>query len=123
MRADYEDPVATALRECEEEIGAPADAVTLLGALPPRESSSGILVQCLVGRLASIELTLDPREVERAFYVPLADLRDESRWTDRPPPTTASGKQPPRSPHFRSGDDLIWGLTGRFVRDLVTRLR
>lgn len=121
VREPGEDPAATALRECTEEIGAPAHAVTLIGALPPRESSTGILVQCLVGRLLPVPLVLDAREVERALYVPLAELLDGSRWAERPPPVRAKGRQPRTSPHFRFGDDLLWGLTGRFVRELATR--
>jgi hypothetical protein len=55
--------------------------------------------------------------------VPIVQLRDDSRWHDRPPPGGASGKQPRTSPHFAFGEELLWGLTARFVRDLVAHLR
>lgn len=122
MRHGDEDPVACALRECHEEIGVPAAAVHLLGMLPPRESSSGILAHCLVARLDPVPLVPDPREVVRVLFAPLAELRDAARWSERAPPPFATGYQPRLSPHFEIGDDLLWGLTARFVRDLVAQL-
>lgn len=122
MRNGDEDPVACALRECHEEIGVPAAAVTVLGMLPPRESSSGILAHCFVARLQPVPLVPDPREVARVLHVPLAELRDASRWTERTPPPMATGFQPHQSPHFEIDQDLLWGLTARFVCDLLARL-
>ena len=122
MRSGDEDPVSCALRECREEIGLPATAVTILGGLPPRESSSGILVHCLVGRVWPVPVRTDPREVDRVLHVPLRDLLDAARWEEKAPPGTATGQQPRTSPHFVFGTDLLWGLTARFVRDLVDRL-
>jgi 8-oxo-dGTP pyrophosphatase MutT (NUDIX family) len=123
MRSGDEDPVACALRECNEEIGVPASEITLLGGLPPRESSSAILVHCLVGRVLPVPVCTDPREVDRVLHVPLRELLDASRWEDKAPPPTATGQQLRTSPHFLFGKDLLWGLTARFVRDLVDRLR
>ncbi len=123
MREGEETPIETALRECQEEVGAPPTAITVLGGLGSRESSSGILVQCVVGRLQPVPLVPAPREVARLLYVPLTELRDDSRWQERVPPPTATGRQPPLSPHFQFGDDLLWGLTARFLRDLAAALR
>lgn len=122
MRDGAEDPIATALRECREEIGVPAAAITVLGSLPPRESSSDILVHCLVGRLLPVALVPDPREVTRVLHVPLRELLDAQRWQERTPQPTATGRQPRSSPHFEFAGDLLWGLTARFVRDLAARL-
>lgn len=122
MRSGDEGPVACALRECKEEIGVLASEVAIFGGLPPRESSSGILVHCLVGRVQPVPVRTDPREVERVLHVPLRELLDGTRWKERAPPQTATGQQPRTSPHFQLGADLLWGLTARFVRDLVDRL-
>lgn len=122
MRDGDETVADTALRECREEVG--VAPVALLGALPPRASSSGILVHAVVGRMPADAL-LRPcqREVTRTLLVPLADALDDARWRELPPPHAATGAQPPTSPHFRHGDDLVWGLTGRFLRDLAAALR
>lgn len=123
MREGYETVEATARRECREEIGVHDDALTVLGGLGARESSTGILAHAVVARLQPVPLTPDPREVVRVLHVPLAELRDDARWHERPPPGGATGKQPHTSPHFPFGDELLWGLTARFVRDLVDLLR
>lgn len=118
-----ERPVETALRECHEEVGMPAEHVTPLGELPPRVSSSRFHVHCIVGRVSPFDLRLAPREIERVIYVPLDALRDPGRWRERPPPGDRAGQQSQTSPHFLHGQDLIWGLTGRFVQELVARIQ
>lgn len=122
-REGEERPVQTALRECREEIGVPESTIEVLGSLPPRESSSALLVHAIVARVPSMPWRADPREVVRVLTVPLAELLDEARWSERPPPATATGVQGRTSPHFLLGDQLLWGLTGRFVRDLLAVLR
>jgi 8-oxo-dGTP pyrophosphatase MutT (NUDIX family) len=122
MRDGDESPLATALRECQEEIGVAPEPGLVLGELPPRESSTGIHVHCVVARLPVAELVPDPREVVRVLRVPLAELQDDVRWQELPPPFGSSGRQPRTSPHFRFGDELLWGLTARFVRDLLRAL-
>lgn len=122
MRAEGESPLQTALRECYEEVGAMSEAMTVLGELPPRDSSSAISVHCIVARVAPFELSLDQREVARVVHMPLEELRQDARWLDKPAPYATPGVQPRTSPHFAFGEDLLWGLTGRFVRDLLEHL-
>lgn len=120
MRSADEGPVACALRESAEEVGLPAAGVTVLGGLAPRISSSGILVHAVVARIPDpVALCIDPNEVERLLAIPWALLREPSRWQALPPPHGGPG---PISPHFAFGGDLVWGLTGRFVQDLVQAL-
>jgi 8-oxo-dGTP pyrophosphatase MutT (NUDIX family) len=120
-RHGAEDALACALRESEEEVGLPASAVEVLGRLPDRVSIAGFLVAAFVGRAAPpAAFRPDPREVTRVFEVPLALLRDESRWRyeDR---TTPLGTFR-RVPFFDGEGPLLWGLTGMFVRDLLGAL-
>ena len=60
-----------------------------------------------------------PSDADTYAYFPLEALRDLKRWTERLPPDGGDGGV---SPHFRHGDDVIWGLTGRFIRDLVSQI-
>lgn len=122
MMEPGEAPLATAVREAEEEVGMPAAAIEPLGELPPLRSTSNITVHCIVARVAPFALRADPREVERVLHVPLAELRQDDRWQDKPPPFPTPDRQPLLSPHFAFGQDLLWGLTARFVRDLTIRL-
>lgn len=118
-----EQPVACALRECSEELGLGLDQVTVLGALPSRQSSSGFRVHPVVGRIPDpAVLRPDPAEVARLLEVPLHSLRVESAWDERSPPAP-TGRNYPASPHFTAGRDVIWGLTGRIAWDFVTALR
>lgn len=112
-------PADCALRETAEEIGVSAERVQILGTLPPRSSSSGYLVHCFVGRLHDDALRLDATETERALFVPIAGLVQLARWSERAP---ARPGLPP-SPQYDADGDRIWGLTGRFTRDLVAALR
>lgn len=122
MREGDETPLATALRECHEEVGAAPDLATPLGELPPLVSTSSIHVHCVVARLRPFEPVPDPREVARVLHAPLDELRDPARWQERPPPFPTPGRKPRLSPHYELDGALLWGLTGRFVRELIERL-
>jgi 8-oxo-dGTP pyrophosphatase MutT (NUDIX family) len=119
MRDGDETVEATARRECREELGIDDAAIEVLGGLGARESSGGIQVQAVVARLQPVTLRPDPREVVRVLYVPWAELCDSARWQQKPPPHGATGNQMPLSPHFAFGTELLWGLTARYVLDLV----
>jgi 8-oxo-dGTP pyrophosphatase MutT (NUDIX family) len=78
-RSEAEDatPVATALREAEEEIGLARERVDVLGILPDYFTSTGFRVTPVVGLVAPpIELKLDAFEVADVFEAPLAFLLD-----------------------------------------------
>ena len=122
MRDGAESVEATARRETREELGIDDAAIDVLGGLGWRESSGGIQVHAVVARLRPVALRPAADEVVRVLHVPLTDLCDDARWQEKPPPFGATGKQPRHSPHFVFGDELLWGLTARFVRDLVAVL-
>ncbi len=120
MREGCETPRDCALREAEEEIALPASAVEILGALPPRSSRTGFLVQIMVARVsAAVTLRPDPKEVERIIEIPVRDLLDRERWTWPPAPSPDGSTRPPC---FPIGSKFLWGLTGRFTLDLIARL-
>lgn len=107
----------TALREFEEELGVPRDAVTLLRTLSPtRTITTGFRVTPVVGRLDTLpEWRSDPREVARVFVVPLHALRDEANrshvdWAGTPYPC------------IRTAGAVIWGLTFRILERVLPLL-
>ena len=70
-------PVATALRETEEEVGLARQHVEVLGCLPDYLTGTGYQVTPVVGLVTPpFELRADPSEVAEIFEVPLAFLMD-----------------------------------------------
>jgi 8-oxo-dGTP pyrophosphatase MutT (NUDIX family) len=110
---------ATALREAEEEIGLPPDAVQLAGALRPTPTMvTGYRIYPFVGVIeAGRAWTLSAREVAEVLELSLRDLRagyDKRRLIRRGLPI--------RTDTYVVGDHLIWGATARILSDLFERI-
>ncbi len=121
-RRDEEDAdlLSTALREAEEEIGLPRDAVHVLGALRPIPTvATNFGVYPFVGLIeAGREWTLSAREVDEVLELRLSELRAASnrrRLLHRGIPF--------RSVVYDiSEETVIWGATARIVGDLLARI-
>jgi 8-oxo-dGTP pyrophosphatase MutT (NUDIX family) len=109
-------PVATALRETEEEIGLARDRIELLGALPEYFTGTGFRVTPVVGLVhPPFELTLDTFEVAEAFEVPLSHFLDPANHLRH------SLEIEGRTRHFHAmpyGDYYIWGATAGMLMSL-----
>jgi 8-oxo-dGTP pyrophosphatase MutT (NUDIX family) len=74
----------TALRETEEEIGLPRNAVAVIGRLPVYDNLSGFRITPVVGWIEPpFELKPDPFEVAAAFEAPLAHFLDLAGYQRR----------------------------------------
>ena len=115
-----EGPWEGALRESEEELGIPPEAVRLLGPLNEiLVGVSGFAMAPFAGAIPpDLELRPNPAEVARAFSVPLCELVDPAvtRFTRRP--RLFQGRSY-SIPYFEWEDELIWGATGKVVVDLL----
>jgi len=112
---------ATARRETGEELALDLDAsARLLGALDDIRPRSAALPSIAVRPYVFIlerEVPLVPNvEVQSAFWMSLAALRDPSRAAEH---TSERGGVLMRFPAYRCGDDLVWGLTERIVTQLL----
>ena len=109
----------TALREAEEEIGLPRDAVELVGALQPTPTFvTNYSIYPFVGVVEPGHLwEIQAREVDVVLELALEDVR------------TGYGRRrlvrrgvPFRTDTYQVGDRLIWGATARIVADLLDRV-
>src|SRR5581483_6263909 len=110
---------ATALREANEEIGLPNDAVEIVGALQPTPTiATGYAVYPFVGLIdAGRTWTLSAREVSEVIELPFSALRagyGRRRLMRRGLPI--------RTDTFLVGDHMIWGATARILSDLFERI-
>jgi 8-oxo-dGTP pyrophosphatase MutT (NUDIX family) len=110
---------ATALREAEEEIGLPPDAVEIVGALQPTPTiATGYAVYPFVGIIEPGRTwTLSAREVAEVIELSLPALvkgYGRRRLIRRGLPI--------RTDTYLVGDHLIWGATARILSDLLDRI-
>ena len=114
-----EDLIATAPREAHEEIGLPAAAVDVLGALQPTPTiATNYAVYPFVGLIEpGMEWVISPREVAEVLELSLRDLRagyGRRRMMRRGVPF--------RTDVYVVGEQLIWGATARILADLLDRV-
>ena len=116
---DETDLRLTALREAEEEIGLPARAVELVGALQPTPTiATNYAVYPFVGLIEPGRAwTPSAGEVAEVLEFSVAALRagyERRRLLRRGVPF--------RTDVYVIGEDVIWGATARMVGDLLDRL-
>jgi 8-oxo-dGTP pyrophosphatase MutT (NUDIX family) len=113
-------PLATALREANEEVGLGADKVEIIGTLDPYQTSTGFRVTPFVGVIAPHSRPLaDANEVEEVFETPLDFLMDPANRVRHHHDRWAT-----RSYYYAMpwGDYYIWGATAGMLKGLSDRL-
>ncbi|AHB49400.1 DNA mismatch repair protein MutT [Hyphomicrobium nitrativorans NL23] len=114
------DPLATALREAQEEIGLDPSHVEPLGTLDLYLTGTGYRITPVVALVdPGAPLTLDPREVADAFEVPLGFLMDPANHQRH---SRIIGGQ---ERHFHAmpfEGRFIWGATAGILRNMHERL-
>ena len=116
-------PLATALREAQEEVGVDPGGVAILEELPAVDTlTTGYLIFPFLGRIAAPP-AWHPRaeEIAEVLEVPAQDLvRPEARGEDIAHfPTWPA---PRRVPFYQIGPHRLWGASYRILQPLLPRL-
>jgi 8-oxo-dGTP pyrophosphatase MutT (NUDIX family) len=116
---DETDLRATALREAQEEIGLPPDAVELVGALQPTPTiATNYAIYPFVGLIEPGQAWVPSAgEVSDVLELSLDDLRAGHRRQ-----RLLRRGVPFRTDVYVVGENLIWGATARVLGDLLDRL-
>lgn len=110
------DPLACALREFEEEVGLPADDVTVLGRLDSYETVTGFHITPFVGLLRPpLQPRPDPAEVADVFEVALSAVADRDRFETR---SVSRDGVERRFYVLRHDTHYIWGATAHMLVNL-----
>ncbi|HVV82307.1 MAG TPA: CoA pyrophosphatase [Kofleriaceae bacterium] len=116
-----DDPVATAAREAEEELGVPPAATRLLGLLDDVPTPTGFVITPVVAELAPwAVLHPDPREVAGWFEAPLEIFFDRDAAESLGEREWKGARYHLRAYHH--GDHRIWGATARIMEAVVDLL-
>jgi len=113
--------IDTALREAEEEVAIPRDAVDVVGSLGVHLGGLGFSVTPVVG-VVSPEIALEacPREVAEIFEVPLSFVRDLSNHITEEREHKGVKYNMFAAPYDRFH---IWGLTAGILRSFAETLQ
>ncbi|GGE39991.1 coenzyme A pyrophosphatase [Agaricicola taiwanensis] len=113
-------PLATALREAEEEVGLDRRHVTPLGYCDLYQTGSGFRIVPVVGLVSpAMTLTINPQEVKDVFEVPLRFLMEAANHQ------THSRIWKGIERHYLAipyGERYIWGITAGIIRNFHDRL-
>lgn len=118
------DALATALRETEEEIGAPAQGIIALGRLTSLYIPvSNFQVQPFVGYLKEpTAFNPDPREIDRILLIPLDYLRHSN--IVKQTSITVSGQYTLDDvPYFDLYGEVLWGATAMITAEFLDVIR
>lgn len=116
-------PVATALREANEEINIELDSVKIIGCLPYVISISNYWITPVVGVLESAsKLFIRTDEVDKIFTVPVAFLSD-SRNSYTEIRQLPSGDLAEVVFYKEYQGEQVWGITAAITRELINRIK
>ena len=114
----YEPPKKSTVVFIGEEIGLASEDVRVVGVLDDTPSTaSGYLVRPFVGFIPHpYPFRLDGFEIERVIALPLLPLMRHGEFREE---VWDRGGTPHQVFFYEHGEDTIWGLTARILRDLV----
>ena len=120
VEAEDPDPIHTALRESEEEIGLKRENVNILGTLDWYAMPSGFVVLPVIGSLQQSQGFIPaPAEVVEIFSIPLQDLLDIGLYKRD---TIIRNGIKREFYFFEFKEYYIWGATAAMLRSLALKI-
>jgi 8-oxo-dGTP pyrophosphatase MutT (NUDIX family) len=119
-----QNPIQTALREAEEEIGIRSTEIQVVGQLDPLLTVTQFHITPVVGVLPwPYQLKINPEEVARVFGVPIDWLSNSENLTTDYREPLISGPPIPVY-HFKPFQgEIIWGATARIILDFLNTIQ
>jgi 8-oxo-dGTP pyrophosphatase MutT (NUDIX family) len=115
-----EDAITAALREAEEELALPREAVRVIGTSDIYHTGTGFLVTPVVGVVPpGLTLVPSPTEVEAWFEAPLSLLLDPANWTTNEVFWRGAER---RFLEMEWQGFRIWGVTAGIIANLSRRI-
>jgi 8-oxo-dGTP pyrophosphatase MutT (NUDIX family) len=115
-----EDAITAALREAEEELALPREAVRVIGTSDVYHTGTGFLVTPVVGVVPpGLPLVPNPDEVEAWFEAPLALLLDPASWRHNEVFWRGANR---RYLELEWQGFRIWGVTAAIIANLAQRI-
>ncbi|HSJ77590.1 MAG TPA: CoA pyrophosphatase [Erythrobacter sp.] len=115
-----EDAITAALREAEEELALPREAVRVIGTSDIYHTGTGFVVTPVVGVVPpGLTLTPNPAEVEAWFEAPLGLLLDPCSWTTNEVFWRGANR---RYLELDWQGFRIWGVTAAIIANLSRRI-
>jgi len=115
-----EDAITAALREAEEELAMPPEAVRIVGASDEYQTGTGFCVTPVIGVIPpDLDLKPSPSEVEAWFEAPLELLLTRANWTTNEVYWRGAMR------HYLEMDYegfRIWGVTAAILANLSLRI-
>ena len=113
-------PMETALREAEEEIGLKTSDVEVISSLPTHKTATGFTIKPYIGLVREpFKKILQRGEVDEVFTVPFDHILDEKNFTIQRRKWNGSERRyyiVPFGPYY------IWGATARILLNLSQAL-
>ena len=110
---------SAALREAQEEIGLPPDAVQVLGRLASHETVTGFVMTPVLGLVRDVFDPLpEAGEVDEVFRVPLSHVMNPANYAIESRMWRGEMRRFYAVPY---GPYYIWGATARILRGLADR--
>jgi 8-oxo-dGTP pyrophosphatase MutT (NUDIX family) len=115
-----EDAITAALREAEEELALPREAVRVIGTSDVYHTGTGFIVTPVVGVVPpDLALRPDPVEVADWFQAPLSLLLDPASWTTNETFWRGATR---RYLELDWQGYRIWGVTAAIIANLARRI-